>query len=118
MFQWIKLDAHQLEDALTRRKSADTFGNAHISSIIDTYSRMVPWHRAMVEALEPLMLAARFLGEKFDIHCSMRSPPDRRPGPLLRMVSVAVFVRNRSDVNAGVGATLILTFCNLASRLV
>lgn len=120
----------QLEDAFTAfRNSGDTVGQMRsISSIIDTYffewshwQPLDPW----IEALEPLMLArpAYPSGEiEFDINCSMLiATLYRRPGhPLLQICVERVTSLLESDLDVNrklVGATLLLTFCNLAGRL-
>ena len=119
----------QLEDAFDAfRKSGDTLGQMRsISSIIDTYffewshwQPLDPW----IEALEPLMLASPAYpsGEiEFDIHCSMLiATLYRRPGHSLLQVCierVTSLLETDLDINRKVvGATLLLTFCNLASR--
>ena len=120
----------QLEDAFRAfRESEDTLGQMRsISSIIDTYffewshwQPLDPW----IDALEPLMLARPTYpsGEiEFDIHCSMLiATLYRRPGhPLLKVCveRVTSLLETDLDVNRKVvGATLLLTFYNLASRL-
>ena len=119
----------QLEGAFdTFRKSGDIVGQMRsISSIIDTYffewSHWQPLDR-WIEALEPLMLASPTYpsGEiEFDIHCSMLiATLYRRPGhPLLQVCveRVTSLLETDLDVNRKVvGATLLLTFGNLASR--
>ncbi len=119
----------QLEDAFRAfRKSGDTLGQMRsISSIIDTYffewshwQPLDPW----IDALEPLMLARPAFpsGEiEFDIHCSMLiATLYRRPGhPLLQVCveRVGSLLETDLDINRKViGATLLLTFYNLASR--
>jgi LuxR family maltose regulon positive regulatory protein len=120
----------QLEDAFCAfRKSRDSFGQMRsISSIIDTYffewSHWQPLDR-WIESLESLMLASPNYpsGEiEFDIHCSMLiATLYRRPGhPLLKVCveRVTSLLETDLDVNRKVvGATLLLTFYNLASRL-
>jgi LuxR family transcriptional regulator, maltose regulon positive regulatory protein len=120
----------QLEDAFAAfRKSGDTLGQMRsISSIIDTFffewSHWQPLDR-WIEALEPLMLASPTYpsGEiEFDIHCSMLiATLYRRPGHALLQVCVervTALLESDLDVNRKVvGATLLLTFYNLASRL-
>ena len=120
----------QLEDAFGAfRTSGDTLGQMRsISRIIDTYffewshwRPLDPW----IDALEPLMLArpAYPSGEiEFDIHCSMLiATLYRRPGHALLQVCVervSALLETDLDVNRKVaGATLLLTFCNLASRI-
>jgi len=120
----------QLEDAFRAfRKSGDTLGQMRsISSIIDTYffewshwQPLDPW----IDALEPLMLTSPTYPSddiEFDIHCSMLiATLYRRPGhPLLKacVERVTSLLETNLDVNRKViGATLLLTFCNLASRL-
>jgi LuxR family transcriptional regulator, maltose regulon positive regulatory protein len=119
----------QLEDAFgTFQQCADTLGQMRsISSIIDTFffewSHWQPLDR-WIEALEPLMLASPAYpsGEiEFDIHCSMLiATLYRRPGHPLLLVCierVTSLLETDLDVNRKVvGATLLLTFCNLASR--
>ncbi len=119
----------QLEDAFGAfQQSADTLGQMRsISSIIDTFffewSHWQPLDR-WIEALEPLMLSSPNYpsGEiEFDIHCSMLiATLYRRPGhPLLQVCveRVGSLLETDLDVNRKVvGATLLLTFCNLASR--
>jgi len=120
----------QLEDAFRAfRKSGGTVGQMRsISSIIDTYFFEWSHWRPLdqwIEALEPLMLTrpAYPSGEiEFDIHCSMLiATLYRRPGhPLLRICVERVTSLLESDLDVNrkvVGATLLLTFCNLASRL-
>ena len=110
------------------RKSGDTIGQMRsISSIIGTYffewSHWRPLDR-WIEALEPLMLSGPTYpsGEiEFDIHCSMLiATLYRRPGhPLLQICfeRVGSLLETELDVNRKVaGATLLLTYCNLASR--
>ena len=110
------------------QQSADTLGQMRsISSIIDTFffewSHWQPLDR-WIEALEPLMLSSPNYpsGEiEFDIHCSMLiATLYRRPGhPLLQVCveRVGSLLETDLDVNRKVvGATLLLTFCNLASR--
>ena len=110
------------------RKSGDTLGQMRsISSIIDTYffewshwQPLDPW----IEALEPLMLGSPNYPSdeiEFDIHCSMLiATLYRRPGhPLLQVCveRVGSLLETDLDINRKViGATLLLTFCNLASR--
>ena len=120
----------ELEDAFGAfRKSGDTVGQMRsISSVIDTYffewSHWQPLDR-WIEALEPLMLDHPIYPSReieFDINCSMLiATLYRRPGhPLLQtcVERVTSLLESDLDVNRKVvGATLLLTFCNLASRL-
>ena len=120
----------QLENAFKAfRTSGDILGQMRsISKIIDTYFfEWSHWHPLdpWIDALEPLMLArpAYPSGEiEFDIHCSMLiATLYRRPGHALLEVCVdrvAFLLETDLDVNRKVaGATLLLTFCNLASRI-
>jgi len=110
------------------RNSGDIMGQMRsISSIIDTYffewSHWQPLDR-WIEALEPLMLAGPAYPSQeveFDIHCSMLiATLYRRPGHTLLQACVdRVFALLESELDVNrkvVGATLLLTFCNLASR--
>ena len=120
----------QLEGAFDAfRKSSDTVGQMRsIASIIDTYffewSHWQPLDR-WIEALEPLMLGRPTYPSaevEFDIHCSMLiATLYRRPGhPLLSecVERVTYFLDTDLDVNRRVvGATFLLTYFNLASRL-
>ena len=112
------------------RKSGDTVGQMRsISSIIDTYffewSHWQPLDR-WIAALEPLMLSSPTYPSdeiEFDIHCSMLiATLYRRPGHLLLLQVCVERVTSllETDLDANrkvVGATLLLTFYNLSSRL-
>ena len=110
------------------RLSGDTFGQMRCAaSIIDTYFfEWSHWHPLdqWIDALEPLMLASPHYPSQeieFDIHRSMLiAMLYRRPGHALLSVCVervTALLETDLDVNRKViGATLLLTFFNLASR--
>jgi LuxR family maltose regulon positive regulatory protein len=110
------------------RLSGDTFGQMRsAASIIDTYFfEWSHWHPLdqWIDALEPLILASPDYPSQeieFDIHRSMLiATLYRRPAhPLLSVCveRVTALLETGLDVNRKViGATLLLTFYNLASR--
>lgn len=119
----------RLEDAFDAfRLSGETFGQMRCAaSIIDAYFfEWSHWHPLdqWIDALEPLMLASPEYPSpeiEFDIHRSMLiATLYRRPAhPLLNVCveRVTSLLETGLDVNRKViGATLLLTFYNLASR--